>query len=100
MKYKFPPNFESRLTSLDGDLSMLAAVGKRRTRVREALKSGPKSAAELVTITQSRQSHDDNPEEAVVKILKGLIEDGQVYLMASSTKHKRYALTPSGMAHA
>lgn len=100
MNYKFPPSFISRLTSLSDTMTMLSPLAKRRANLREALKDGPMSATELQASVRFGGSQDDNGEDVVVKTLKGLIQEGQVYQLASQTKHKRYALTASGMAHA
>ena len=99
MSYKFPPAFISRLTSLTDPMTMLSPLAKRRANLREALKDGPMSATDLQASVRFSGSQDDNGEDVVVKTLTGLIKEGQVYQIASQTKHKRYVLTASGLAH-
>lgn len=95
----FPPGYTPTLTSLTDPASMLSPVARRRVILRRALRdNGPMGANEINGLFNVNCG--DSGAESSMRALASLIEDGQVYQLASLTKHKRYALTASGSAHA
>ncbi|HOU64442.1 MAG TPA: hypothetical protein PK861_00220 [Thermomonas sp.] len=101
MNTTFPPGFVARLTSMDDPMSMLSVMAKRRIRIRQALRlNGPMSANELEAACGANKSKGDTIADVTNKTLASLVADSQVYQLASTSRHKRYALTALGMAHA